>query len=286
MKEINSASAQVSMGSNELSNSAQVLAEGATEQASAVEQLTVSLEKIASQTEVNADNALKAEEYMNSTKQGAISGYEKMVNMVEATDEIQKAALAIGNVIKVIDDIAFQTNILALNANVEAARAGVHGKGFAVVADEVRSLAVRSAEAAKETSEMIENSINKAEYGAKLAQETSDSLNKIVDDVVKVAELVNDIANASRDQSSSVQQVNIGIQQVSDVVQTTSATAQECAASSEELASQSQLLSGQVKKFKLSENNTYAQDDSFSRDEVSSVLSDIKIDLDENMGKY
>ena len=251
LRNINNASEQVSVGSKEIANSAQVLAEGATEQASAVEELTTTVDMIAVQTQENAKNAEDVKEFMDVTKNGAMDGREQMAKMVEATEEIRKASLDISNIIKVIDDIAFQTNILALNAAVEAARAGSYGKGFAVVADEVRNLAVRSANAVKETTELIENSVRKTEVGSELAITTAKSLDKIVEDVTKIASLVNDIAKASGEQATGIQQVNIGIAQVSDVVQTTSATSQESAASSQELASQSESLREQISKFKL-----------------------------------
>lgn len=298
VKGIRAAAIQVNSGSKEISNSAQVLSEGSTEQASAVEQLTASVEQISAQTEQNAKNAVKAREFMLVAKEGAISGNELMGRMVTATEEIQKSSNDIANIIKVIDDIAFQTKMLALNANVEAARAGQHGKGFAVVADEVKNLAVRSADAVKETTQLIEGSIRKAEVGTELALATAESLKLIVNDVTEVTDLVSDIANASSEQALGIQQINIGISQVSDVVQTTSATAEQSASSSQELAGQAETLNMQVGKFKLrdvneSANNEYEE----YNPEVFSVIegmgkkgrnkSDIKIDLDDDeFGKY
>lgn len=245
------AAEQVATGAKQISDSSMVLSEGSTEQASSVEQLTASLEEISSQTEMNAEDANKANELTSDVKVNADRGNEQMKEMLEAIEEINISSNNINRIIKVIDDIAFQTNILALNAAVEAARAGQYGKGFAVVAEEVRTLAAKSADAAKETTELIENSINKVNEGTKIARETADSLNIIVQEIDKVYELVNNIATGSNEQASGIAQINQEILQVSDVVQTNSSTAEESAAASEELASQASLLQEMVSKFKL-----------------------------------
>lgn len=251
MSEISSVANQVNLGAREISNSSQVLSEGATEQASAIEELTASVEQITEQTELNAGNAEKVKDFMETTKVNAIDGNEQMNKLLNATEDLKKSSVDIGNVIKTIDSIAFQTNILALNAAVEAARAGVHGKGFAVVADEVRNLAVRSAAAVQETTVLIENSIEKTNIGVDMALETAKSLEKIVTDVSEAANLITEIAGASNQQAASVQQINIGLGQVSEVIQTTSATSEECTAASQELASQADVLKEQIGKFKI-----------------------------------
>jgi methyl-accepting chemotaxis protein len=249
--EMNNASGQVASGARQVSDSAQALSQGSTEQASSIEQLTSSMQEISAQTQLNAANALKANELALAAKEGAIKGNEQMQGMLKAMDDINEASGNISKIIKVIDEIAFQTNILALNAAVEAARAGQHGKGFAVVAEEVRNLAARSANAAKETTALIEGSIKQVEGGTKIASNTAAALIQIVEGVTKTTKLVGEIATASNEQASGINQVNQGILQVSDVVQTNSATSEESAAASEELSSQAELLKEQVNRFKL-----------------------------------
>ena len=251
MGEINNASVQVAAGSRQVSDSAQALSQGSTEQASALEQLTASMEEISTQTQQNATNASEANVLAQAAKEGAVKGNEQMNGMLKAMDEINESSGNISKIIKVIDEIAFQTNILALNAAVEAARAGQHGKGFAVVAEEVRNLAARSANAAKETTDLIEGSIKKVEGGTKIASETAVALHKIVEGVTRTTNLVGEIATATKEQALGINQVNQGILQVSDVVQTNSATSEESAAASEELSSQAELLREQVSRFKL-----------------------------------
>ncbi|MGV8906019.1 MAG: methyl-accepting chemotaxis protein [Acetobacterium sp.] len=254
MAGIDVAANQVDSGAKQISDGGQALAQGTTEQASAIEELTASIEEVADETKRNAVNANEANTLAIDVRTNAELGNSQMEAMVRAMIEINDASKNISKIIKVIDDIAFQTNILALNAAVEAARAGQHGKGFAVVAEEVRSLAARSAEAVKETTGLIEGSINKVEMGTKIADQTAESLKEILVRIEKVAGLVGTIAQASNDQASEIAQITQGIEQVSQVVQTNSATAEESAAASEELSGQAEMLKKMVETFKLKEN--------------------------------
>lgn len=263
---INTAADQVASGSKQVSDSSIALSQGATEQASSVEELTASLEEISTQTKLNAQNANEANKLAADSKQSALQGNEQMKDMLGAMREINEASSSISKIIKVIDEIAFQTNILALNAAVEAARAGQHGKGFAVVAEEVRNLAARSANAAKETTDMIEGSINKVQEGTRIADQTAEALKSIVGDIERVAGLVGEIAMASTEQAAAITQINQGISQVSQVIQTNSATSEESAAASEELSSQAGLLKQQVARFKLKRSH-YA--DYAGREEIN-----------------
>ncbi|MCL2697479.1 MAG: methyl-accepting chemotaxis protein [Oscillospiraceae bacterium] len=249
--EINSSTSQVNSASGQIAEGAQSLAQSSTEQAASVQQLSSSIQDMSGQIKETAGMTGKCAELSQNIKEKAEKGSQQMDELMKAVREITDASTQIEKVIKVIDDIAFQTNILALNAAVEAARAGAAGKGFAVVAEEVRNLASKSAEAAKDTSGLIENSINKASLGLSLATNTASSLHEIVSGISENAEIIADIAMSSSGQSTAISELNIGVEQVANVIQQNSAIAEQSAAASEEMSGQTDVLRGLVAQFKL-----------------------------------
>ena len=254
--EIDRASEQVATGATQVSDAAQALSQGATEQASSIEELSATITDIADRVRQNAANASEANSLSQEASDGVLAGNQKMRDMIAAMNHIANTSNEIGKIIKTIDDIAFQTNILALNAAVEAARAGSAGKGFAVVADEVRNLAGKSAEAAKNTTTLIENAITAIGNGTKIAGETAEALRLVVEKSNISAVRIAEIAEASTAQSDAIMKVTTGIDQISAVVQTTSATSEESAATSEELSAQAVTLKTLVGKFKLIDTRT------------------------------
>ena len=252
--EISSSTVQVAAGAKQIADGSQALALGSTEQTAAIEQLSAFIAEIADTTGANAEMAGKAAALSGTIMSNAEKGSTQMDEMMAAVNEINAASQSISRVIKVIDDIAFQTNILALNAAVEAARAGQHGKGFAVVAEEVRSLAAKSADAARDTGNLISNSMEKAELGSRIAGETAASLARIVQGINESGQIVARIAQSSGEQSAGITHINRGIGQVADVVQRNSATAEESAAASEQMSGQSAMLEGLITRFKLKDD--------------------------------
>lgn len=251
MARINDAADQVAGSSDQMSSAAQGLSQGATEQASSVEELAATINDISIQVSGTAENARTAREQVENAGRELLESNESMAQMIQAMQDISQKSSEIGKIIKTIEDIAFQTNILALNAAVEAARAGEAGKGFAVVADEVRNLASKSAEAAKNTTILIEGSIQAVEEGTRIADQTAAALAATVESAESAVNTVAKISQAAEQQAQSIAEVTQGVDQISSVVQTNSATAEESAAASEELASQSQILKNLVSQFRL-----------------------------------
>ena len=253
--EIDQAAEQVASGSEQVSGGAQALSQGATEQASSIEELSATVDEISGNVRMNAENAQLSNRKVMETAEEIESGNAQMNELIAAMNEIKATTDQIGKIIKAIDDIAFQTNILALNAAVEAARAGAAGKGFAVVADEVRNLAAKSADAAKNTTQLIESSVKAVGNGASIAAETAEKLQSMKQKAEESSRLVDEITRASGDQANAVVQIMQGLEQIAVVVQTNSATAEESAAASEELNSQAQVLKGLVSQFALKETS-------------------------------
>ncbi len=250
-KLIGASAEQVSASALEMSNGAQALSQGATEQASAIQELSASISDISSHIKQNADNVVIATEYVSETSSKINQSNQYMHDLLNAMSSINESSSEISRIIKVIDDIAFQTNILALNAAVEAARAGAAGKGFAVVADEVRNLASKSADAARHTTALINNSINNVHNGTTVANNTAKALESAASNSQLVEETINKVSVASQYQAEGIAQISVGIDQISTVVQTNSATAEESAATSFELSRQSMTMRDEVAKFKL-----------------------------------
>ena len=253
IKGIQNVSNEVSSVAEQVASSSNDLADGATNQAAVVEELTATVAGVSEQVERNSQSAKEISARVDKLGNAILESNGKMHEMVDSMNEISDASKEIDKIIATINEIASQTNLLALNASIEAARAGEAGRGFAVVANQVNVLADQSAQAAKESSALIESSVRAVEKGMVIAGQTATQLEAVADSSKMITEEVTNIAETLETQTSEIQQINEGIEQINDVVQTNSATAEECAASSEEMSSEAENLREMIRKFKIAE---------------------------------
>jgi methyl-accepting chemotaxis protein len=259
LAQVTAAATQVAAASDQIATGSQSLAQGASEQASSLEEVTASVQETGAMARQNAASAAEARALADQANQVATEGVASIARLAEAMVRMQESADATARIVKTIDEIAFQTNLLALNAAVEAARAGDAGKGFAVVAEEVRSLAIRSADAARNTAELIEQSVRRVTDGAAISQEVSGSLASIADQVVRVREMMGEVSAASEQQKEGVAQINVALEQMNMATQGSAANAEESASAAQELSAQAQELSDLVTSFRLRDGSASAR---------------------------
>jgi methyl-accepting chemotaxis protein len=273
---LNEGANQVTAASAEVSSSSQSMAEGASQQAASIEETSSSMEEMSSMTKKNSENASHADGLMRETNKVVKTANDSMGKLNISMKEISRASEETSNIIKTIDEIAFQTNLLALNAAVEAARAGEAGAGFAVVADEVRNLAMRAADAAKNTAELIEGTVKKVHDGSKLVSTTNVAFDQVAESSAKVGDLIAEISASSKEQSSGIDQVNIAITEMDKVVQQNAANAEESASASEEMNAQAEQLReyvGDLVRLVAGKQNKESLNNEFkSPEKVSSMI--------------
>jgi methyl-accepting chemotaxis protein len=259
LSQVTSSADQVATAAGEITTSSQTLAESASDRAGALQEITSSLQEMAAMSRQNAGKSQEARELAEATRSGAGSGVQSMQRLSTAISEIKTSADHTAKIVKTIDQIAFQTNLLALNAAVEAARAGDAGKGFAVVAEEVRNLAMRSAEAARTTSQMIEDSVHRAEDGVALNREVMQNFQEINSSIEKVVDVMAEISAASDQQSAGVTQINGAVEEMSRSTQQNAATTEEAASAAQELSGQASSLREMVAEFRVTDANASAR---------------------------
>ncbi len=248
--EMASGASDVARAAEQVSRASQTLAQGSSEQAASIEQTSASSEQITSMTRRNAVSAHTAAEHMVQVDMSVCSANRAIEEMVHSMEEITSSSGKIARIIKVIDEIAFQTNILALNAAVEAARAGEAGKGFAVVADEVRNLAQRSAQAAKDTAALIEESIQKSSEGGVRLEEVTVAIRSITSSTAKAKQLIDDVNTGSKDEAKGIEQIGVAISQMETVTQRNAASAEEGASASQELSAQAESMTDSIENLR------------------------------------
>ena len=266
---LNEGSDQLNDAAGQLSASAQELAAGSSEQASSLEQTSAALQQMAAMTRANAENSKKANQVGNKARSGAEEGDRSMTQLTSTMTELDESSGEISKIIKVIEEIAFQTNLLALNAAVEAARAGEHGKGFAVVAEEVRNLAQRAAQAARETTGLIENSVTRTKEGSNVSGTVANSFGVIVQEIAEVTSLINNISNASTEQAEGVEQLNSAVAQIDKVTQQSASGAEEAASAAEELSAQATHLKTMVDELAAMAGVRHSQNKNLSKPQTS-----------------
>jgi methyl-accepting chemotaxis protein len=256
LTQVSAASQQVASAADQISGGSQQLAQGSSEQASSLEEVSSSLQEMSSMTKQNSGSAQEASSLSESARGSTQKGVQSMQRLAGAMEQIKRSSDQTAKIVKTIDEIAFQTNLLALNAAVEAARAGEAGKGFAVVAEEVRNLAMRSAEAAKTTAELIEQAVQNANGGVGLGEEVMQNLSDIEGRIGKVREVAAEIAASAEQQSQGIGQISVAVEQMNEVTQQVAANSEEAASASEELSSQAEVMRGLVGQFRLSDGGS------------------------------